>query len=81
MSNVNLDLSKMLGFKILVKDSQPLENIRNRDVRLEAKVGEKAGAPQQAARLGSKVGGKADAPSQAARLGGKIGGKVGTKPV
>lgn len=79
MSNVNLDLSKMLGFKILVNDTQLLENTRYRDVRLEAKVGEKADAPQQAARLGSKVGGKP--PASPSRLGGKIGGKVGSKPV
>ncbi len=56
MSNVDLDLSKMLGFKILAKDTQALTALHHRDVRLEAKVGLKPGAPLLAAKLGSKVG-------------------------
>lgn len=59
MSKVDLDLTKMLGFKILVKDNQPVDASHSRDLRLEAKVGLKPTAPSQSARLGSKVGIKA----------------------
>lgn len=58
MSKVDLDLSKMLGFKILGKSVQSTDASQNRDVRLEAKVGVKPAAPSQGVRLGSKVGSK-----------------------
>ncbi len=58
MNKVDLDLSKMLGFKILDKDTQPTGTSQMKDVRLEAKVGLKPAVDSLGAKLGSKVGAK-----------------------
>ncbi|HMP12013.1 hypothetical protein [Hydrogenophaga sp.] len=83
MSPVNLDTSKMLGFKILgTTDGPAAREMVQGDARVQAKVGMKLIAqPQMPASLGSKVGMKATGPSVAVKLGSKIGAKVGGKMV
>lgn len=58
MSKVDLDPSKMLGFKILDKHTQPAGPAQKMDARLEAKVGGKPTVGLHGAKLGSKVGAK-----------------------
>lgn len=64
---VQLDKSKLLGFKILETGAA--------DERLGAKVGGKVAQP--APKLGAKVGGKVpNEPTLGLKIGAKVGGKV-----
>lgn len=58
MSKVDLDPSKMLGFKILGQDAQQPGPSQKVDTRLEAKIGGKPTVGSQGAKLGSKMGAK-----------------------